>query len=146
MQRQKVLPCLFPWKRTTHRRFSISNITPFSNKSSLSPIRYISLYAQIIVRFFLPLLVLVFIVYACFLPAYSCICLVFNRSDFAFSRKLKLSRQRDTVYTRSTNGFSLRKSRVLSIGGSSLKWSKSIERRSKKASEVRWTKIDTFFT
>eukprot|EP00268_Persea_americana_P041415 TRINITY_DN4124_c0_g1_i2.p1 TRINITY_DN4124_c0_g1~~TRINITY_DN4124_c0_g1_i2.p1 ORF type:complete len:1330 (+),score=299.02 TRINITY_DN4124_c0_g1_i2:96-4085(+) len=88
MQRRKVLPCLFPWKRTTYRRSSISNITPVLNKSSSSLIK-----------------------------------------------KLKLSQQRDTVYTRSTSGFSLRKSRVLSIGGSSLKWSKSIERRSKKASE-----------
>lgn len=47
-----------------------------------------------------------------------------------------LSRMRDTVYTRSPRGFSLRKSKVLSVGGSNLKWSKSIERRSKKANEV----------
>lgn len=46
-----------------------------------------------------------------------------------------LSRMRDTVYTRSPRGFSLRKSKVLSVGGSNLKWSKSIERRSKKANE-----------
>ncbi|KAJ8762904.1 hypothetical protein K2173_023033 [Erythroxylum novogranatense] len=49
--------------------------------------------------------------------------------------KLLLLRNRDTVYTRSKHGFSLRKSKVLSVGGSSLKWSKSIERRSKKANE-----------
>lgn len=55
---------------------------------------------------------------------------------FSFSRKLLLSRKRDTVYTRSTGGFSLRKSKVLSVSGTSLKWSKSIERRSKKANEV----------
>ncbi|XP_022749074.1 uncharacterized protein LOC111298604 isoform X2 [Durio zibethinus] len=35
----------------------------------------------------------------------------------------------------SMNGFSIRKSKVLSVGGSSLKWSKSIERRSRKANE-----------
>lgn len=51
------------------------------------------------------------------------------------SRKLLLLRKRDTVYTRSTGGFSLRKSKVLGVGGSSLKWSKSIERQSKKANE-----------
>ncbi|XP_015885756.3 uncharacterized protein LOC107421110 isoform X1 [Ziziphus jujuba] len=51
------------------------------------------------------------------------------------SRKLLLSRKRDAVYTRSSNGFSLRKSKVLSVGGSSLKWSKSIERRAKKVNE-----------
>ncbi|GFY85571.1 zinc finger C-x8-C-x5-C-x3-H type family protein [Actinidia rufa] len=52
-----------------------------------------------------------------------------------YSRKLLLSRKRETIYTRSTRGFSLRKSKVLSVGGSSLKWSKSIERNSKKANE-----------
>eukprot|EP00257_Ricinus_communis_P017037 XP_015575379.1 uncharacterized protein At1g21580 isoform X2 [Ricinus communis] len=50
-------------------------------------------------------------------------------------RKLLLLRKRDTVYTRSKHGYSLRKSKVLSVGGSSLKWSKSIERQSKKANE-----------
>lgn len=51
-----------------------------------------------------------------------------------------MMRKRHTVYTRSTNGYSLRKSKVLSIGGSHLKWSKSIERDSRKANEV------SFFT
>ncbi|KAE8715468.1 Zinc finger CCCH domain-containing protein 7 [Hibiscus syriacus] len=46
-----------------------------------------------------------------------------------------LLRKRNTVYTRSTNGFSIRKSKVLSVGGSSLKWSKSIEKNSRKANE-----------
>lgn len=54
----------------------------------------------------------------------------------SFSRKLLLLRRRDTVYTKSSNGFSLRKFKVLSVGGSSLKWSKSIEKHSKKANEV----------
>lgn len=54
----------------------------------------------------------------------------------SFSKKLLLLRKRDTVYTRSTRGFSLWKSKVLGIGGSSLKWSKSIEKHSKKANEV----------
>ncbi|KAI9200434.1 hypothetical protein LWI28_007878 [Acer negundo] len=58
-----------------------------------------------------------------------------NSSLSAISRKLLLLRKRDAVYTRSGRGFSLRKSKVLSVGGSSLKWSKSIERRSKKANE-----------
>uniref|UniRef100_A0A2P2JZN5 Uncharacterized protein At1g21580 isoform X2 n=1 Tax=Rhizophora mucronata TaxID=61149 RepID=A0A2P2JZN5_RHIMU len=49
--------------------------------------------------------------------------------------KLLLLRNRNAVYTRSLCGFSLRKSKVLSVGGCSLKWSKSIERRSKKANE-----------
>ncbi|KAM6543977.1 hypothetical protein CsatB_008424 [Cannabis sativa] len=56
-------------------------------------------------------------------------------NSLAISGKLLLSRKRDTVYTRSTNGFSLRKSKVLSVGGSSLKWSKSIDKHSKKAHE-----------
>ncbi|CAH9128458.1 unnamed protein product [Cuscuta epithymum] len=51
------------------------------------------------------------------------------------SRKLLLSRKRHTVYTRSANGHSLRRSKVLSVGGKSLKWSKSIERNSKKADQ-----------
>ncbi|XP_057973394.1 uncharacterized protein At1g21580 [Malania oleifera] len=87
LQREKVLPHLFPWKRATFLRSFIRN--PSSNNRSLSMI----------------------------------------------SNKLLFLRKRDTVYTRSPRGFSLRKSKVLSIGGSSLKWSKSIERRSKKANE-----------
>ncbi|KAF3976404.1 hypothetical protein CMV_000424 [Castanea mollissima] len=58
-----------------------------------------------------------------------------NSSLSMISRKLLLLRRRDTVYTRSSNGFSLRKFKVLSVGGSSLKWSKSIEKYSKKANE-----------
>ncbi|XWS25076.1 hypothetical protein CRYUN_Cryun27aG0040000 [Craigia yunnanensis] len=50
-------------------------------------------------------------------------------------RKMLLLRKRNTVYTRSINGFSIRKSKVLSVGSSSLKWSKSIERHSRKANE-----------
>ncbi|KAK8646951.1 hypothetical protein V6N13_120715 [Hibiscus sabdariffa] len=53
----------------------------------------------------------------------------------SFKRKMLLLRKRNTVYTRSTNGFSIRKSKVLSVGGSSLKWSKSIEKNSRKANE-----------
>ncbi|GLT55844.1 hypothetical protein SLA2020_289310 [Shorea laevis] len=58
-----------------------------------------------------------------------------NSSLSVISQKLPLSRRRNAVYTRSINGFSLRKSKVLSVGCSSLKWSKSIESRSKKANE-----------
>ncbi|XP_052201142.1 uncharacterized protein LOC127807384 isoform X2 [Diospyros lotus] len=53
----------------------------------------------------------------------------------AISRKLLLSRKRETIYTRSARGLSLRKSKVLSVGRSSLKWSKSIEKNSRKANE-----------
>lgn len=41
-------------------------------------------------------------------------------------------RKRHTVYRISTNGHSLKRSKVVSIGGSHLKWSKSVERDSKK--------------
>ncbi|CAJ1971938.1 unnamed protein product [Sphenostylis stenocarpa] len=53
----------------------------------------------------------------------------------AISKKLLQLRKRDTVYTRSKHGFSLWKSRVLGVGGCSLKWSKSIEKNSKQANE-----------
>ncbi|KAJ1393794.1 Zinc finger, CCCH-type [Sesbania bispinosa] len=60
----------------------------------------------------------------------------YNSSSLsAISKKLLLLRKRDAVYTRSTHGFSLWKSKVLGVGGSSLKWSKSIEKHSKKANE-----------
>ncbi|TKY56095.1 Zinc finger CCCH domain-containing protein 7 [Spatholobus suberectus] len=60
----------------------------------------------------------------------------FNSSSLsAISKKLLQFRKRDTVYTRSTHGFSLWKSRVLGVGGCSLKWSKSIEKNSKQANE-----------
>eukprot|EP01018_Ginkgo_biloba_P019123 Gb_37874 [translate_table: standard] len=51
------------------------------------------------------------------------------------SKKLKRLRKRDTVYTKSVDGFSLHRSGVLSLGGSNLKWTKSIEKRSKQANE-----------
>ncbi|RDX88966.1 Zinc finger CCCH domain-containing protein 7, partial [Mucuna pruriens] len=86
---QKVLPQLFPWKRTTFLRSFIHNSASSFNSSSLSVI----------------------------------------------SKKLLQLRKRDTVYTRSTHGFSLWKSRVLGVGGCSLKWSKSIEKNSKQANE-----------
>ncbi|CAI0609725.1 unnamed protein product [Linum tenue] len=54
---------------------------------------------------------------------------------YIISKKLPLSRSHDTIYMRSKLGFSLRKSKVLSVSGSSLKWSKSIQSRSKKANE-----------
>ncbi|GMH17151.1 hypothetical protein Nepgr_018992 [Nepenthes gracilis] len=52
-----------------------------------------------------------------------------------FSRKLLSSRKRNIIYTRSGRGFSLRRSKVVGVAGRSLKWSKSIERRSKKANK-----------
>ncbi|KAM0033855.1 hypothetical protein Hdeb2414_s0016g00490711 [Helianthus debilis subsp. tardiflorus] len=58
-----------------------------------------------------------------------------NSSLSSISRKLLLSRKRETLYTRSKHGFSLRMSKLLSVGGSSLKWSKSIERNSKRTNE-----------
>ncbi|CAN1234592.1 Zinc finger CCCH domain-containing protein 7 [Linum perenne] len=51
------------------------------------------------------------------------------------SKKLLPLRTHDTIYKRSKHGFSLIKSKVLSVGGSSLKWSKSIQSRSKKVNE-----------
>ncbi|GAB2270421.1 hypothetical protein Dimus_005323 [Dionaea muscipula] len=51
-------------------------------------------------------------------------------------RKLLSSRKRDVIYTRSGHGFTLRRSKVVSVGGYSLKWSKSIEKRSKKSNKA----------
>ncbi|KAF8011115.1 hypothetical protein BT93_J1663 [Corymbia citriodora subsp. variegata] len=62
-------------------------------------------------------------------------CSLDDKSSSAISRRLMLLRKRDTVYVRSAHGLSLRKSKVVSVGGTSLKWSKSIERQSKKANE-----------
>ncbi|KAL3504290.1 hypothetical protein ACH5RR_034131 [Cinchona calisaya] len=50
-------------------------------------------------------------------------------------QKLPLSRKRDAIYKRSNSGFSLRRTKVFSVGGRSLKWSKSIERNSRKVNE-----------
>ncbi|KAF8118562.1 hypothetical protein N665_0004s0043 [Sinapis alba] len=58
-----------------------------------------------------------------------------NGSFSNSSHKFSMMKKRHTVYTRSTNEYSLRKSKILSIGGSCLKWSKSIERDSRKANE-----------
>ncbi|XP_073052767.1 uncharacterized protein [Primulina eburnea] len=58
-----------------------------------------------------------------------------RRSLPTISQKLLLSSKRGAIYTRSTHGYSLRISKVLSVCGRSLKWSKSIERSSKKANE-----------
>nr|CAD1831754.1 unnamed protein product [Ananas comosus var. bracteatus] len=85
----KILPQLFPWKRTTNWKNSVRNRLPMLSKSSLSLI----------------------------------------------SRNLLVARKRDMIYKRSTDGFSIRKAGVLGIGGSSLKWSRSIERRSKKVNK-----------
>jgi hypothetical protein len=49
-----------------------------------------------------------------------------------FPRKLLKTRKRSTVYTVSTNGFSLRKSGLLRCNGSSLKWSRSLQNDSQK--------------
>nr|GEX15103.1 zinc finger, CCCH-type [Tanacetum cinerariifolium] len=56
-------------------------------------------------------------------------------SSSSISRKLLLSRKRETIYTRSKHGFSLRMSKLMSVGGSGLKWSKSIEKNSRRANE-----------
>ncbi|XP_021760899.1 uncharacterized protein LOC110725738 isoform X2 [Chenopodium quinoa] len=52
-----------------------------------------------------------------------------------WSRKLLSSKKRGAVYVRSSRGFSLRRSKVISLPGTSLKWSKSMEKRSKKVGE-----------
>ncbi|KAJ4916334.1 Zinc finger C-x8-C-x5-C-x3-H type family protein [Raphanus sativus] len=67
-----------------------------------------------------------------------------NGSFSNISQKVSTMRKRHTVYTRSTNGYSLRKSKVLSIGGSHLKWSKSIERDSRKANEEATLAVAAF--
>nr|GMD85207.1 zinc finger CCCH domain-containing protein 7 [Ipomoea batatas] len=58
-----------------------------------------------------------------------------DHSISTIRQKLLFSRKRDTVYTRSAYGLSLRRSQVLSVCGASLKWSKSIERNSRKANQ-----------
>ncbi|KAL4583144.1 hypothetical protein LXL04_007709 [Taraxacum kok-saghyz] len=58
-----------------------------------------------------------------------------KRSKYSSNSSSSLIRKREMVYTRSKHGFSLRMSKLLSIGGSSLKWSKSIEKNSKRANE-----------
>ncbi|PUZ59831.1 hypothetical protein GQ55_4G074800 [Panicum hallii var. hallii] len=58
-----------------------------------------------------------------------------NTSSLGIVRKLLQTRKRSTIYTVSTDGFSLRKSGVLSLGGSSLKWSRFLEKHSQKVNE-----------
>uniref|UniRef100_A0A0D9WSF1 C3H1-type domain-containing protein n=1 Tax=Leersia perrieri TaxID=77586 RepID=A0A0D9WSF1_9ORYZ len=58
-----------------------------------------------------------------------------NVSSIRIVRKLLQTRKRDMIYTVSTDGFSLRKSGVLSVGGSSLKWSRSLEKCSQKVNK-----------
>ncbi|XP_011002421.1 PREDICTED: zinc finger CCCH domain-containing protein 7-like isoform X2 [Populus euphratica] len=52
-----------------------------------------------------------------------------NRSSLSSIGKLLLLRKRNTVYTRSKHGFSLKKSKVLSFGGSSLNPLKGTQRK-----------------
>ncbi|MCO5589006.1 hypothetical protein L7F22_042970 [Adiantum nelumboides] len=54
---------------------------------------------------------------------------------FLISKKLQRLRKVQPVYSRSAGGFSLHRSGVLSLSGANLKWTKSLERRSKQASE-----------
>ncbi|XP_019461466.1 PREDICTED: uncharacterized protein LOC109360795 [Lupinus angustifolius] len=117
---QKVLPHLFPWKRTPYLRGFVNNYASSSNHSSLSAIRYLSICYCLRYVFF------TFI--------WLCTSAIINYC-WSFSKKLLLFRKRDTVYTRSTHGFSLWKSKVLGVGRSSLKWSKSTEKHSKLANE-----------
>ncbi|XP_051139200.1 uncharacterized protein LOC127256995 [Andrographis paniculata] len=59
-----------------------------------------------------------------------------NGSSYSIpSSKLLLSRKRGAIYKRSARGYSVRISKILSVGGASLKWSKSMERNSKKTNE-----------
>ncbi|KAL6603040.1 hypothetical protein ACP70R_043401 [Stipagrostis hirtigluma subsp. patula] len=57
-------------------------------------------------------------------------------------RKLLQTRKRGTFYTVSTDGFSLRKSGVLSMGGSSLKWSRSLENDSQKEATLAVAEVE----
>ncbi|KAL3691160.1 hypothetical protein R1sor_004811 [Riccia sorocarpa] len=52
------------------------------------------------------------------------------------SERLRRVRAVQPVYTRSADGFSLHRSGVLSVSGGNLKWTKSLEKRAKLASEV----------
>ncbi|KAJ1260039.1 hypothetical protein BS78_10G201600 [Paspalum vaginatum] len=58
-----------------------------------------------------------------------------NTSSLGIVRKLLQTRKRSAIYTVSNGGFSLRKSGILSIGRSSLKWSRSLEKHSQKVNE-----------
>jgi hypothetical protein len=55
---------------------------------------------------------------------------------FHLGKKLQGFRSAQPVYTRSADGFSLHRSGVVSQHGANLKWTKSLENRSKLASEV----------
>ncbi|CAI9115526.1 OLC1v1016443C2 [Oldenlandia corymbosa var. corymbosa] len=57
----------------------------------------------------------------------------FSNDSLAICQKLRLLRKREAIYKRSVSGFSLRRSKVLGVGGRNLKWSKSIEKDSRKA-------------
>ncbi|CAO2834236.1 unnamed protein product [Amaranthus hypochondriacus] len=52
-----------------------------------------------------------------------------------WSRRLLSSKKRGVVYVRSGRGFSLRRSKVISLHGNSLKWTISMEKRSKRVEE-----------
>ncbi|KAJ8444418.1 hypothetical protein Cgig2_005940 [Carnegiea gigantea] len=58
-----------------------------------------------------------------------------SNSSLMITRKLLSPKKRAAVYVRSGRGFSLRRSKVISLAGYSLKWSKSMEKRSKKVDE-----------
>ncbi|XP_024515733.1 uncharacterized protein LOC9641455 isoform X3 [Selaginella moellendorffii] len=51
------------------------------------------------------------------------------------SEKLRVLRTSQPLYTRSANGFSLHRSGVRSVDGASLKWTKSLEKRSRQANQ-----------
>lgn len=53
-----------------------------------------------------------------------------------YSLKSQLVRKKDTLYTLRTDGFFLKKSGVSRLGRSSLKWSRSMQRRSKVVNKV----------
>ncbi|OAE33356.1 hypothetical protein AXG93_4123s1310 [Marchantia polymorpha subsp. ruderalis] len=55
---------------------------------------------------------------------------------FVMSERLRRVRPVQPVYTRSADGFSLHRSGVMSLGGGNLKWTKSLEKRAKLASEA----------
>lgn len=56
--------------------------------------------------------------------------------NWVLSERLRRVRPVQPVYTRSADGFSLHRSGVMSLGGGNLKWTKSLEKRAKLASEV----------
>lgn len=117
----KVLPSLFPLKRIASWRIFVQNSISISNFSSLSSIRYMSMKISILLL----------------LSIYG-ICIIFPANNLiVLSVGNCCCKEREIQFTQLQTMDFPKKSKVISVGGSSLKWSKPIENRLKKANEVR---------